>query len=360
MRIAVVGGIFGKPAAYRRIHQSTPETILAERLGARGHAVRVFGHLERLSGTEFDIVHVHHLSYGAVFAATDPSSARLVFTPHRSTLPGGARAHALRLAVDRSDAVVALSRTEAEWHLDSLGVPEDRSRVIPNGADPFAFPFAERRAPTVGPWRLLFVGQLQPLKGVDVLLRAVALLADEEDVVLDLVYHVDAAEPELLRRRAKLGLESRVRFLGPRSQKSLAREYQRASMLVLPSLEEQLPSVVTEAMLSGCPVVASDVGSVREQLNRTGVVVPRGDPGALAAGIRAVLREYERYCDGAARARESALRRFSVGAMVDAHERLYQELLQSDVPVRRHIGGPSFRAQLWKGATAAWITLKCS
>ena len=113
-------------------------------------------------------------------------------------------------------------------------------------------------------------------------------------------------------------------------------------------------------MLSGCPVVASDVGSVREQLNGTGVVVPRGDPEALAAGIRAVIREYERYCDGAPRARESALRRFSVGAMIDAHERLYQELLHSDIPVRRHVGGPSFRTHLWKGATATWITLKHS
>jgi glycosyltransferase involved in cell wall biosynthesis len=267
----------------------------------------------------------------------------------------------LRLAVDRSDAVVALSRTEAQWHRHSLGVLEDRSRVIPNGVDPFAFPFAERRPPTVGPWRLLFVGQLQPFKGVDVLLRAVALLTDDEDVVLDLIYHVDAAEPELLRRRAELGLESRVRFLGPRSQKSLAREYQRANMLVLPSLEvEQLPSVVTEAMLSGCPVVASDVGSLREQLDGAGVVVPRGDPGALAAGIRAMMREYERYCDCALRARESALRRFSVGAMVNAHEHLYQELLHSDVPVRRHVGGPLFRTQLWRGATATWITLKHS
>lgn len=360
MRIAVVGGIFGKPAAYRRIHQTTQETILAEHLEAQGHAVRVFGHLERLSGDEFDVVHVHHLSYGAVFAATDPSKARLVFTPRRSTVPGGARAHGLRLAVDRSDAVVALSRTEAQWHRHGLGVPEDRSFVIPNGADPLIFPFAERRPPTVGPWRLLFVGQLQPLKGVDVLLRAVALLADDEDVVLDLIYHVDAAEPELLRLRAELGLESRVRFVGPRTQKSLARDYQRANMLVLPSLEEQLPNVVTEAMLSGCPVVASDVGSIREQLDGAGVVVPRGDPGALAAGIRAVVGEYERYCDGAPRACESALRRFSIGAMVDAHERLYQELLQSDIPVRRHVGGPSFRTQLWKGATAAWITLKRS
>ena len=237
MRIAVVGGIFGKPAAYRRIHRVTPETIIAERLAARGHAVRVFGHLERLRRSEFDVVHVHHLSYGAVFAATDPSSARLVFTLHRSTLPGGVRGRALRLVVDRSDAVVALSRTEAQWQLHSLGVLEDRSRVIPNGVDPLTFPFAERRPPTVGPWRLLFVGQLKPLKGVNVLLRAVALLAEDEDVVLDLIYHVDAAESELLRLRAELGLESRVNFLGPRSQESLAREYQRANMLILPSLE---------------------------------------------------------------------------------------------------------------------------
>ena len=197
-------------------------------------------------------------------------------------------------------------------------------------------------------------------KAFDVLLRAVALLADDEDVMLDLIYHVDAAEPELLRLRTEFGLESRVRFLGPRSQKSLAREYQRANMLVLPSLEEQLPSVVTEAMLSGCPVVASDVGSLREQLNGAGVVVPRGDPRALAAGIQTMMREYERYCGCAFRARESALRRFSIGAMVDAHEHLYQELLHSDVPVRRHVGGPMFRTQLWRGATAAWITLKHS
>ncbi|HTW07679.1 MAG TPA: hypothetical protein VME46_09220, partial [Acidimicrobiales bacterium] len=107
MRIAVVGGIFGKPPEYRAVHQTSPETLLADGLEAQGHEVSRYGHFDRPRLSTFDIVHVHHLSYGAAWAALDRGTAPLVFTPHRADVPAGLRGRTFRAVAARADALVA-------------------------------------------------------------------------------------------------------------------------------------------------------------------------------------------------------------------------------------------------------------
>ena len=94
-----------------------------------------------------------------------------------------------------------------------------------------------------------------------------------------------------MRRAPDDGLGDRVRFTGPRTGAALDARYAAADLLVLPSRAETYGMVVTEALARGVPVVASDVGGVPEALGdeAAGLLVPPGDPVALAAALRAWL-----------------------------------------------------------------------
>ena len=338
MRLGIVGGIFGKPDEYRSAVESTPETVLADELERRGHRVVRLAHDTRLDLRDLDAVHVHHLSYGALAAATDSSTTPFVFTPHFFRYASLLRRFAARYVVRRADAVVSLSGVEARWQQGAYGVPPEQQAVIPNGISETVFTYSPPAAPSDGRWRLLYVGQLVGWKGVHNLLRGLAGVAKDHAVELDLVYQVDTEEWALRELADELGLD-RVRFLGARSPTELNELYAATHLLVLPSLRgEALPSVISEAMFVGRPVVATDVAGVREQLAGFGTVVPPGDSELLARGISRVLEGYDDHARRALEMSRNARQRFSIGAMVDAHERLYESLIQALRPTERAAG----------------------
>jgi glycosyltransferase involved in cell wall biosynthesis len=329
MRLGIVGGIFGKPDEYRSTTGVTPETVLADGLERRGHRVIRLAHERRLDLRGLDVVHVHHLSHGALAAATDSSATPFVFTPHYFRYPSRLRRVAARYVVRRADAVVSLSSAETDWQRAAYCLPRERQEVIPNGINEAVFAFAPPSRPADGRWRLLYVGQLVGWKGVDNLLRALADVARNHEVELDLVYQVDTEEPALRRLADELGLDH-VRFLGARSPTELSELYAAAHLLVLPSLHgEALPSVISEAMFVGRPVVATDVAGVREQLAGFGMVVPPGDSEQLAGGISRVVEDYDDHARRAPEMSRYARQRFSIKAMVDGHERLYESLVRA-------------------------------
>ncbi len=329
MRLGIVGGIFGKPDEYRSKVESTPETVLADELERRGHQVIRLAHETQLDLRYLDVVHVHHLSFGALAAATDSSSTPFVFTPHFFRYTSLRHRVAARYVVRRADAVISLSTVEADWQRAAYRIPRDRQAMIPNGISETVFTYSPPSAPSEGRWRLLYVGQLVGWKGVDTLLRALAGVARSYEVELDLVYQVDTEEPALRRLADELGLD-RVRFLGVRSPAEVSQLLAAAHLLILPSLRgEALPSVISEAMFVGRPVVATDVAGVREQLADFGVVVPPGDSELLASGICRVLAGYNAHAHRALEMSRNARDRFSIGAMVDGHERLYESLMRA-------------------------------
>jgi glycosyltransferase involved in cell wall biosynthesis len=326
MRLGLVGGIFGKPDEYRSAIASTPETVLADGLERRGHEVIRLAHRMPLDLSGLDTVHAHHLSWGALAAATDPSAIPFAFTPHFFGYASRRQRLAARYVMRRADAVVALSTAEARWQRDAYGLAPERQAVIPNGIDETVFTYSAPLSSSDGAWRLLYVGQLVAWKGVDNLLRAVARVASDQAVELDLVYHVDTEEQVLRRLADDLGVEQ-VRFRGAQSPRELSEIYAASHVLVLPSLRgEALPSVISEAMFVGRPVVATDVAGVREQLAGFGMVVPPGDPESLARGISRVLKDYADHARRAEEMSREARRRYSITAMVDGHERLYESL----------------------------------
>lgn len=323
MRILLVGGIYGKPASYRNAIGPTPENVLEAGLRLRGHDVSVRGHHGPFDDVGAEIVHVHHLSYGAVAAVDD--ARPVVFTAHLFGEMTTLRRAALRFVLARVDASVVLSEPERRWQLARAPGATPRP-VIPNGVDPGVFGYRPP-LPLGRTLELLYVGQLIALKGLDYLMHALAAVAHEGAVRLRLVYQVDHEERRLRALAADLGLE--VEFLGPRRSEQLAELYAQCHALVLPSTAEALPSVVTEAMFVGRPVVATDVGAVSEQVGDFGRVIPARSAPALAAALRELRDDYDALAARSSRASAAAVARYSVDAMIDAHERLYRSLLET-------------------------------
>jgi glycosyltransferase involved in cell wall biosynthesis len=331
MRICLIGGIFGKPASYRQVVTSAPETVLAAGLRERGHHVTTVGQRGPPPDlTGFEIVHAHHLAAGTVQAAAHRMATSFVFTSHWFEQVSLTRRLAQRYVLARADASVVLSRTEADWQRRCFPGVAAKQHIIPNGVDAATFCYVPPPSPPRRgvPWRLLFVGQLSRFKGVHYLLEALSSLQSEFPVVLQMAYHVDTEKAALEAQAAAWGLTG-LRFLGPQSPQQLARLYADSHLLVLPSTGEAMPLVISEALLVGRPVVGTDVGAVKEQVADFGRVVAPHDSSALANAIREVCLSYASFATRAGEASGEARAHYSIESMVEAHERLYVSLREA-------------------------------
>jgi D-inositol-3-phosphate glycosyltransferase len=149
---------------------------------------------------------------------------------------------------------------------------------------------------------VLFVGRIEPLKGVDTLIRAMSLLKDDDvvrPVHLAIIGGDPAASPEQMTAEMarlqklcdELGVGQTVVFLGRRDQDTLPYYYSAAQVLVMPSLYESFGMVALEAMACGTPVIASQVGGLPYLVRdgETGYTVPDGDPEVLHEKLTALL-----------------------------------------------------------------------
>lgn len=327
-RIAIVGGIFDKPVEYTSRVMFTTETMLVDGLRERGWDVTGIGHHALDAGVPYDLVHVHHIGRAAVRMALSGSDARFVYTSHDPWLASGRevsrnRLMMSKLIVGRADATVALSPAELATDAARYGDARAHEVVIPNGFPSDTYHYAPPPAGNGRP-SILFVGQLIPFKGVDVLLKAFAEVDPDADLLL--AYQNDTLEDEYRKMAANLDIADRVKFLGMQSSTQLADRYRAAAMHVSSSFAEALPSVVIEALMCGTPEIATDVGGVEWILGGKHTMLEPGDVGALAAAIRHRLANPATPEERAANSAE-ATTRFSPAAMVVAHDALYRELL---------------------------------
>jgi D-inositol-3-phosphate glycosyltransferase len=237
--------------------------------------------------------------------------------------------------VDAADRIVAANVVERAHLVWYYGASAERVAVIPCGVDTDLFqPMARATAKDLlelGPEPLLlYVGRLQPIKGLETLLQAMARLDGSTRL---LIIGGDQDEPDnghaahLRERVAALGLARRVRFLGTQPQRRLRLFYAAAEATVMPSSYESFGMVALEAMACGCPVVASRVGGLTTTIRDgvTGHLVPEGDPAALAGRLDGLLRDrQERDRLGAEAARWAAEHRWP--CVAEAVCRLYSEL----------------------------------
>lgn len=206
--------------------------------------------------------------------------------------------------IDCADAI-CVSGPEEEAQLRQLyGDPPGRIEIVAPGVDHAFFSPGDRRGARraidledhAGPV-LAFVGRIQPLKGTDVAVRALAAL-DRPDALLLVVGGASgaagAAEVDRLHELvAELGLVGRVRFVPPQPHYLLATYYRAADVVLVPSRSESFGLVALEAAACGTPVVAAAVGGLRTLVDhgRTGFLVERRDPAAYAACAAELLAD---------------------------------------------------------------------
>jgi glycosyltransferase involved in cell wall biosynthesis len=189
------------------------------------------------------------------------------------------------------DAVVCTSRWTRDWLADAYGLPAERLHVVVPGAE--KSPLADG---SLAGDRLLSVGAITPVKGHDVLVSALASLTDLRWTWTLVGASVDAEHATALwRALCEAELDDRVTLAGALTGSDLAAAYANADLLVLPSRHETYGIVASEALARGVPVLATDVGGVRESLGTSsaddvpGMLVPADGPASLARALRSWL-----------------------------------------------------------------------
>jgi glycosyltransferase involved in cell wall biosynthesis len=176
---------------------------------------------------------------------------------------------------------------------------------------------------------ILYAGVLIPLKGVHHLINAFAHIArdfPESSLVIIGREENKIYAAELRKQVRQLALDGRVQFVGEVPQVELAASMRRACVFVLPSVSEGLGRVVVEAMATGTPVIASDVGGIPEMVENgtRGFLVPPGDEAELAERLRWVLRHSEEAYEMGRRAHAFAERFFSTEAYMQGYKQVFE------------------------------------
>ena len=211
-----------------------------------------------------------------------------------------------------ADRLIAANPLEKAQMIWLYGADPAKIEVIPCGVDLKLFhpiPRDEAKAYLEMPQdhtMVLFVGRIEPLKGIDVLIEAMALLLKDKDELSDEVcLCIIGGDPDadadtlnreisrLQRMRETLGIADVVTFLGKRAQDTLPYHYSAAEVCVVPSHYESFGMVALEAMACGTPVIASKVGGLTFTVRdgRTGFLVPSDDPRALADQLSLLLTD---------------------------------------------------------------------
>lgn len=229
-------------------------------------------------------------------------------------MEGDYRSKGEKRVMQMADKIVAATPAE-EAQLEFLyGLDRQKIVTIPPGVDTSRFyPIEQEEAKEAIniPCKnrlLLFVGRIEPLKGLQNLLKAIALIRERRTpaetcyclVVIggDPNASIEAMSSEMInikRLSKELGLEDLVVFLGKRAQDTLPYYYSAADILIMPSYYESFGMVALEAMACGTPVVASQVGGLPflVQDGKTGFVVPGGDPEALVEPLMKLMNNDE-------------------------------------------------------------------
>jgi glycosyltransferase involved in cell wall biosynthesis len=240
----------------------------------------------------------------------------------RPPAPGAAAVLAADALVARlTAATVAPSQAMAGFLRRRLRVPPAKLHVIANGV---ALPPAR---PPQGPARtFVSVGAFAPAKAVAVLVDAFALVATARPGLRLLLVGDGDERRRCARRAGALGIGHLVEFTGYRDD--VPDQLARADAFVLPSVNENLPLALIEAMGAGLACVASRVGGVAELLaGGAGLLVRPGDPEALATAMAALADDPGLAAALGRAAAGAARRRFTVGACADAHLELWSQLL---------------------------------
>lgn len=287
-----------------------------------------------------DVVHAHTYKAG-ILASTAGRLAgvpAVLFTPHGHIfsrganipgVPGGLKLEALRwvtrAAQGCADRITALSAPDLEQQLALRLSAAEKYVVVRNGIDCDRFagprPRSFEGSPVIGA-----VGRFSAEKGHRYLLEALALLRTRLPGARLVLVGYGALEGDLRGRAAVLGVDRLVTFAGERDSAELLGSF---DLFAQPSLYESQGLAILEAMAAGVPVVATDVGGVRDAVRdgETGLLVPPAEPAALANALARLWEDRDLARGLADRAARDVRARFSLPAMISSYAGLYRQLL---------------------------------
>ena len=303
-------------------------TVLLPPIEDRSDVAAMLAHRRTLQALRPDIFHAN-LSEGsscqyALLMALSIKGQRVVVTENS---PMGVRSELSRRikvwSAKRFDAHVGVGRRAAELVEADVSLPAGTMRVIPNAVPVVDHP--PRSTPS-GNGSIVAVSRFDWVKGLDVLIRAAALL-DSANHPRITVFGDGPGRTELEKLIAELGVGARVELVG--WVDDVRARLVDFDVFVLPSRLEGPPMSVLEAMHAGVAVVATDVGSVSEVIEDgvSGRVVPPDDPAALGAALDELLADTPRREKLAEEGRRVALDRFTSAANLAAYEALYDDVM---------------------------------
>ena len=318
--------------------------------------VRAFTTATRL---RYDLVHSHYWQSGLagerLSALWDVpfvhSNHTLAKVKNRYLAPGEAPEGSERIegeasVISASDVLAVSTDDEVEQLVSLYGASPDKVKTVYPGVDHALFnPSVPRRAAreTLGlndEATLLYVGRIQPLKGLELAIRATEELAGamEREVVLLVVGGASGrtGSPEidrLKRLSASLGIEDRIRFLGPRPHTSLPALYRASDVVVVCSHTESFGLAALEAQACGVPVVGTAVGGLSHIVadGSSGYLVHERDPSIFAARLKTLLSDPQLRTEFASAATERA-RRFDWDRSASEFLELYECLVVESDP----------------------------
>ncbi len=240
----------------------------------------------------------------------------------------------IALNYEYADIVSPVCKYNTRWE-ERFGVEKEKINVIYNGVDDQIFtPMQVERKyhdPTV-----VSIARIDPLKDIISLIEATALIREEIPNVKMVVYgsvSVQEYYEECVKLVSELNVKDNFIFAGHTND--VPKAYNSGDIIALSSISEAFPYSVVEAMMSGKPVVSTDVGGIKEALGDCGILVSPKAPGELAEGIVKLLRNPEMIIDLGKRSRERAVAYFSIEKVLENHYNSYSGLLSADTRMKK-------------------------
>jgi len=250
------------------------------------------------------------------------------FTDYAKRFLMGLSRYLARVNYRTADVVSPVTGFNRRWELP-YGAPDERIETIANGVDPGLFLPSPKPPATTGRPVVVAAARVFPLKDIETMIRAAAVTRRALPDVQFLVYgSLDADVPYVERCRAliaELELEQTFVFAGHHTKP--ADLYNEGDISALSSISEGFPYTVLESMACARPVVATDVGGVREALEDFGILVPPRDHEAFGEACVMLLANPDLRARMGRQAREAVLARFRISHSVGAYRELYERLL---------------------------------
>jgi len=235
--------------------------------------------------------------------------------------------------------VIALSKVEAEQYR-SMGVPEEKIAIIPNGVDLSEYDnllskgeFKKRFNIPEDKKIILYLGRIHRIKGIDFLVKAYAYLKRKmncNDAILVIAGPDDGYLNEVKSLTYDLSVSDSILFTGPLYGKDKLEAYVDADVYVLPSRYETFPIVVLEAYACGKPVIASGVGGLKDLVvnGETGLLFETGNHIQLAEKILYLLNNSDDALRMGLNGRRFVEENYSIDIVIDKLERIYKEIVE--------------------------------